>query len=88
MPGRAVFDRGGKIRRMERKLDDPSSALRKVGVLMVGQSQRAFKEQRFGSDDWEPLPAWISWRQWPPRGKICLSHTRVANPTPMISSEG
>jgi phage gpG-like protein len=53
MPGR-VFVKGGKIERIEKRLDDPAKILAKIGVAMVAESQRAFKAQRFGRDQWEP----------------------------------
>lgn len=51
---RREFDRGAKVRRVEKKLEDPKPALKKVGVLMVAESQRAFKQQSFGKSKWEP----------------------------------
>lgn len=48
------FDKGAKIRRIERKLENPEKALRMVGAMMVAESQQAFKDQRFGKATWEP----------------------------------
>ena len=51
---RAGFDEGDKMRRFGRNLDNPQAALKQIGALMVAESQRAFKTQRFGKKEWEP----------------------------------
>lgn len=50
----AEFEKGEKIERWERNLDQPSAALKQVGVMMVAESQRAFREQKFDGKPWEP----------------------------------
>lgn len=50
----ATFDRGDKVRRWERNLDNPSAALKQIGALMTAESQQAFREQKFGKEDWPP----------------------------------
>jgi phage gpG-like protein len=49
---RATFDRGAKVRRWERNLAKPTAALKRIGVLMVAESQRSFKTQRLGRNVW------------------------------------
>lgn len=46
------FDRGAKVRRWEKSLENPSAALKQVGLLMVSESQRAFRDQKFGGKAW------------------------------------
>ena len=53
MPGRVTFKKGAKVERIEKNLADPHAALKKIGVLMVAESQRAFKEQQFGAKKWD-----------------------------------
>lgn len=47
------FRKGDKVERIEKKLDNPVAALRRIGILMVAESQRAFKDQQFGSKRWD-----------------------------------
>lgn len=54
MVGRASFEQGAKLRRWEKKIDDPAKALKQIGALMVGESQDAFKRQKFGDAPWKP----------------------------------
>lgn len=49
---RASFDKGDKVRRWEKRLDDPEPALKQIGIIMVAESQEAFRNQRFGKDAW------------------------------------
>lgn len=51
---RATFKRGAKVARWERKLDNPTAALKQIGALMLAESQGAFKRQRFGKVAWKP----------------------------------
>ena len=51
---RATFQKGAKLERIEKNLEDPRRALKQIGVLMVAESQRAFRDQKFGPDAWEP----------------------------------
>lgn len=51
---RVSFDPGNRVRGWQRRLENPSAALKQIGVLMVSESQRSFKEQRFGRDEWQP----------------------------------
>lgn len=51
---RATFEKGAKVSRWEKHLTDPSAALKQIGALMVSESRRGFKLQRFGKDEWEP----------------------------------
>ena len=53
MPGRVTFIKGAKVGRIEKNLDDPQAALKQIGVLMVAESQRAFKAQQFGKKKWD-----------------------------------
>lgn len=53
MPGRVTFQKGAKVGRMERNLANPHAALTQIGVLMVAESQRAFKAQQFGAKKWD-----------------------------------
>jgi len=50
----AEFEKGAKIERMERNLDNPERALKQIGVMMVSESQTAFREQRLGDVAWQP----------------------------------
>lgn len=52
--GRTTFKKGEKVSRIERKLGNPSAALKQIGALMVSESQRAFKLQEFGGKRWDP----------------------------------
>lgn len=52
------FETGAKIKRMAQKLKDPKQALNIIGLMMVAESQRAFKDQ-----------AWEG-KAWLPRGKV------------------
>jgi phage gpG-like protein len=54
MAGRATFTKGAKIERIEKNLGRPAAALKQVGVIMVAESQRAFKDQEHGDNKWEP----------------------------------
>lgn len=47
------FEKGAKIERIESKLANPEAALRQVGALMVAESQRAFRDQKFGEQAWD-----------------------------------
>lgn len=49
---RVTFEQGAKLRRVDKKLTDPSKALKQIGVTMVAESQASFKEQRFGRKAW------------------------------------
>ena len=53
MVGRATFDKGDKLNRIEKKLDGPAVALKQIGALMVAESQRSFKSQEFGEKKWD-----------------------------------
>ena len=52
MAGRATFEKGAKMERIEAKLDKPTVALEQIGILMVAESQRAFKDQQHGEAKW------------------------------------
>lgn len=52
--GRVTFKKGAKVERWERNLDNPKKALKVIGQLMVSESQKAFREQKFGKEAWEP----------------------------------
>lgn len=54
MAGRVQFKPGAKVERIQKALDNPTAALKQIGALMVGESQRAFREQRLGDKQWEP----------------------------------
>lgn len=47
------FEKGAKVERWERNLDRPEAALRQVGTLMVAESQQAFRDQKFGDEEWD-----------------------------------
>lgn len=53
MQGRVTFKKGAKVERIEKKLENPAGALTKIGILMVAESQRAFKLQSFGRSQWK-----------------------------------
>lgn len=48
----ATFDEGDKVRRWRRNLNNPSGALKQIGALMTAESQRAFREQKHGEEEW------------------------------------
>ena len=54
MATKATFKKGAKVGRWESNLDNPSKALKQIGALMVAESQRAFKLQKFGTTAWKP----------------------------------
>jgi len=45
-------EKGAKIERIERQLDNPTRALKQIGAMMVAESQAAFRDQRFGGVGW------------------------------------
>lgn len=47
------YDEGAKIRRWRVNLESPTKVLEQIGEMMVSESQRAFKKQRFGRDRWK-----------------------------------
>ena len=49
---RVTYEPGAKVKRLQANLADPSKALKQIGVMMVAESQAAFKAQRFGSTQW------------------------------------
>jgi phage gpG-like protein len=49
-----TFDKGAKIARWERALENPIATLKAIGSLMTAESQRAFVDQRFGDEAWQP----------------------------------
>ena len=49
----ATFDPGEKVGRWGRNLDNPQAALKQIGAMMVAESQRAFKLQKFGKHKWD-----------------------------------
>jgi phage gpG-like protein len=49
----ASFKKGGKLTRWERNFENPRDALKQIGVLMVAESQGAFKQQKHGSKKWK-----------------------------------
>lgn len=51
---RVEFNEGDKIRRWKSGLRNPQGALKAIGALMVSESVRAFKMQRFGKTAWAP----------------------------------
>ena len=51
---RVTFKKGAKVERIEKHLDNPAAALEVIGVLMVAESQKAFKAQSFGGKPWAP----------------------------------
>lgn len=50
---KANFQKGAKVERWEKAIDNPSGALTKIGALMVAESQRAFREQKHGRKAWK-----------------------------------
>ena len=50
---RAQFEPGAKVERIEANLNRPEAALKQIGAMMVSESQRAFKAQKFGKDAWQ-----------------------------------
>lgn len=53
MKGKATFRKGAKLRRVAGGLQNPARALKVIGVLMVAESQSAFKQQEFGKKKWD-----------------------------------
>ncbi len=49
---RVTFKKGAKIQRIEKNLKSLRTALTQVGVIMVAESQRAFRDQSFGGKKW------------------------------------
>lgn len=49
----ADVDKGAKVERWERNLENPGAALRQVGAMMVSESQAAFRAQRLGDTEWD-----------------------------------
>ena len=49
---KANFQKGAKVERWEKAIDNPSGALTQIGALMVAESQRAFREQKHGKKKW------------------------------------
>lgn len=49
---RVTFKKGGKITRIEKNLKSLRTALTQVGVIMVAESQKAFRDQSFGGKKW------------------------------------
>lgn len=49
---RLVFDRGAKLDRIAKVLAAPERALKQIGVLLVADSQKAFKSQSFDGKPW------------------------------------
>lgn len=47
-----TFEKGDKARRIEKRLSDPVAVLKGIGAVMVSESQRAFREQKFGATTW------------------------------------
>lgn len=50
---KASFVKGAKIERWGKALENPQRALKQIGVLMVAESQRSFREQKHGKDTWK-----------------------------------
>ncbi len=50
---RVTFKKGEKMERVERALKNPATALNQIGVLLVAESQRAFREQQFEGRVWD-----------------------------------
>lgn len=48
-----LFDEGDKLRRIGKRLEDPQTALKVIGALMVSESQGAFRAQSFGGKEWK-----------------------------------
>ncbi len=45
-------EKGAKLERIERALDNPQAALKQIGALMVAESQAAFRDQKFDGKPW------------------------------------
>ena len=50
----ATFDKGNRWRRWERHLESPQAALKQIGILMLAETQQAFRDQRLGDKEWPP----------------------------------
>ena len=50
---RVKFNPGRKVKRIQKKLEDPRVILTQIGVLMVAESQAGFKRQMFGGVRWK-----------------------------------
>lgn len=51
---RVTFRKGAKVARIQSHLENPTRALKQIGVLMVAESQSNFRRQTFGLNKWEP----------------------------------
>lgn len=51
---RVRFEKGAKVKRIERAVSNPTGALKQIGALLVSQGQRAFRMQRLGREAWKP----------------------------------
>jgi phage gpG-like protein len=49
-----AFESGSAIRALEDALENPRALLEDIGRLMVTKTERAFREQRRGEEDWPP----------------------------------
>lgn len=49
---KATFRKGAKLRNVDKGLQHPQKALRVIGMLMVAESQTAFKQQKLGKKKW------------------------------------
>lgn len=52
MAGRVKIKPGGKIERLTSNLDRPEAALKKIGALLLEQSQKAFRNQEWDGKKW------------------------------------
>lgn len=46
--------KGAKVEAIEHAIVDVGPALKRIGALMVSESQSAFRDQKFGSTAWKP----------------------------------
>lgn len=53
-PWRVRMNLGRKVEAMDRGLENPKHVLDAVGLLVVSQAQKAFREQKFNNVQWKP----------------------------------
>lgn len=93
-PGFEPFEKGTGLRAIEGAFEDPREVLVGVGVLLIKESQRAFREQRMGSVRWKTRGETKMVPNWPglledfgPRGKTTPPDRRF-EPAPVLKDQG
>lgn len=79
-PALEALDEGTRLRALRGALEDPRSVLEGVGALLVGRSQRAFREQRMASIKWKTRGETKMNPNWP--GILRDFHEGKSSPPP------